>query len=83
MTRRGEDGIRSGLTRPKRLKGCPDLEEDMIRVLVVEDSPTVRQLLVSLLEADSEICVVGEATNGRQAVELASQLHPDLIDRSV
>ena len=55
----------------------------MIRVLVVEDSPTVRQLLVSLLEADSEICVVGEATNGRQAVELASQLHPDLITMDV
>ncbi len=55
----------------------------MIRVLVVEDSPTVRQLLVSLLEADPEIRVVGEATNGRQAVELASQLHPDLITMDV
>ena len=55
----------------------------MIRVLVVEDSPTVHQLLVSLLEADPEIRVVGEATNGRQAVELASQLHPDLITMDV
>jgi two-component system chemotaxis response regulator CheB len=55
----------------------------MIRVLVVEDSSTVRQLLVRLLEADPEIRVVGEAANGRQAVELALQLQPDLITMDV
>ena len=55
----------------------------MIRVLVVEDSPTVRRLLVSLLETDPEIQVVGEAADGRQAVELASQLQPDLITMDV
>ncbi len=41
----------------------------MIRVLVTEDSPTARKLLVHLLDEDSEIQVVGEATNGLQAVD--------------
>jgi chemotaxis response regulator CheB len=50
-----------------------------IRVLVVEDSPTARALLVCLLEDDPEIQVVGQATDGHQAVEMAAQLQPDLI----
>lgn len=50
-----------------------------IRVLVVEDSPTTRALLVYLLEEDPEIQVVGQASNGHQAVEMAAQLQPDLI----
>jgi len=50
-----------------------------IRVLVVEDSPTTRALLVYLLEEDPEIQVVGQASNGCQAVEMAAQLQPDLI----
>ena len=54
-----------------------------IRVLVVEDSPTVRQLLVHLLEEDPEIQVVGQAAGGRQAVEMAARLQPDLITMDV
>ncbi len=55
----------------------------MIRVLIVEDSPTARQLLVYLLEEDPEIEVVGQAMNGRRAVEMAAQLQPDLITMDV
>ena len=55
----------------------------MIRVLVVEDSPTVRELLVYLLEEDPEIQVVGQAVDGRQAVEMTAQLQPDLITMDV
>lgn len=51
----------------------------MIRVLVVEDSSAARELLVSILSSDPQIEVVGEAVNGRQALELARRLHPDLI----
>lgn len=51
----------------------------MIRVLVVEDSPTVRTVLVYLLEEDPEIEVVGQAADGRQAVEMAGRLKPALI----
>jgi two-component system chemotaxis response regulator CheB len=55
----------------------------MIRVLVVEDSPTVRMLLVRLLDEDPQIQVVGQATTGRQAVELVIELQPDLVTMDV
>lgn len=50
-----------------------------IRVLIAEDSPTARQLLVELLGEDPEISVVGEASNGVEAVELTERLKPDLV----
>ncbi|HVJ53728.1 MAG TPA: chemotaxis-specific protein-glutamate methyltransferase CheB [Aliidongia sp.] len=50
-----------------------------IRVLVVEDSMTVRQRLIEILSADPEIEVVGEAGDGKQAIELCQRLRPSLI----
>jgi two-component system chemotaxis response regulator CheB len=55
----------------------------MIRVLVAEDSMTVRELLVHLLEEDPEIQVVGQARNGVEAVEMAIRLRPDLITMDI
>lgn len=50
-----------------------------IRVLVVEDSPVLREFLVYLFASDQEIQVIGTATNGEEALE-AVQLHkPDVI----
>ena len=54
-----------------------------IRVLVVEDSTTARQLLVELLRSDGAFEVVGEADNGADAVEAALRLSPDLITMDV
>jgi two-component system chemotaxis response regulator CheB len=50
-----------------------------VRVLVVEDSLTVRRRLTELLAADSEIEIVGEAEDGKRAIELCRQYRPDLI----
>jgi two-component system chemotaxis response regulator CheB len=55
----------------------------MIRVLVAEDSPTARALLVSMLESDPELRVVAEARDGIEAVEMAERLRPDLITMDV
>ncbi|MEO8701151.1 MAG: chemotaxis-specific protein-glutamate methyltransferase CheB [Kofleriaceae bacterium] len=55
----------------------------MLRVLVAEDSPTARRLLVSLLRADPEIEVVGEACDGAEAVELCKKLRPDLVTMDI
>src|SRR3970040_1367797 len=51
----------------------------MIRVLIAEDSPVVRELLVNILQSDPEISVVGVAKNGLEAVTMAERLHPDVI----
>ena len=55
----------------------------MIRVLVAEDSATARTLLVALLSSEPDIHVVGESTTGREAVEMAERLSPDLITMDV
>ena len=50
-----------------------------IRVLVVEDSLTVRNRLVEVLSAHEEIQVIGEAGDGKTAIELCQRLHPDVV----
>ncbi|MEO5904482.1 MAG: chemotaxis-specific protein-glutamate methyltransferase CheB [Gemmatimonadaceae bacterium] len=55
----------------------------MIRVLVAEDSPTARALLVAMMSADPEIEIVAEAKTGLEAVEMAERLRPDLITMDV
>jgi len=51
----------------------------MIRVLVVDDQSLIRQGLKALLELEPELTVVGEAENGQLAIQLAQELHPDVI----
>ncbi len=51
----------------------------MIRILVVDDSATARTLLVSILAADPAIQVVGEASDGLEAIALTQKLRPDLV----
>ena len=50
-----------------------------ITVLLAEDHAIVRQGLCSLLRADGHFLVVGEARTGREAVEIARTLRPDVI----
>jgi two-component system chemotaxis response regulator CheB len=51
----------------------------VIRVLVVEDSVTMRHHLRESLAADPQLVVVGEAVDGAQAVELCGRLRPDVV----
>jgi two-component system chemotaxis response regulator CheB len=50
-----------------------------LRVLVVEDSVTVRKRLCEVLASDPELQVVGEADNGELAIELCRALRPDVL----
>jgi pilus assembly protein CpaE len=52
---------------------------DQIRVLVVDDIPETRDHLTKLLGFESDIDVVGSAASGREAVDIAVRLSPDVV----
>ncbi len=56
---------------------------ERVRVLIVDDSALVRSALREMLESDSEICVVGEASNGREALLKAQELKPSIVTMDV
>jgi two-component system chemotaxis response regulator CheB len=55
----------------------------MIRVLVADDSPTLRDALATLLGEYPDISIVGQARDGVEAVNLARTLRPDVITMDV
>lgn len=50
-----------------------------IKLLVVDDHAIVREGLVSILNFQSDFNVIGEAENGREAIQMARELEPDVI----
>jgi DNA-binding NarL/FixJ family response regulator len=50
-----------------------------VRILLADDQEMVRRNLASILKAQSDLQVVGEAGNGLQALQLASRLRPDVV----
>lgn len=55
----------------------------MIRILVVDDSPTVRELLTAILDSEPDFQVVGQARDGIEAVAMATRLQPDIVTMDV
>lgn len=55
----------------------------MINVLIVEDSPVIREFLIQILSSDSEISVIGVAHNGEEAVEAARTKKPHVITMDI
>jgi DNA-binding NarL/FixJ family response regulator len=49
------------------------------RIVVCDDQPAYRQIVAMVLGLESDLEVVGEAGNGRQAVELVEQLQPEVL----
>ena len=50
-----------------------------IRALVVDDEPLAREMIREMLEDDSEVEIVAECANGREAVDAIKSLQPDLV----
>ena len=53
--------------------------KDKIRVLLCDDHTLFREGIKAILKDEHSIEIVGEAANGREAVDSASQLHPDVV----
>ncbi len=49
------------------------------KILIVDDHQIVREGLRSLIEEDGQFVVIGEAGNGREAIQLAKRLSPDIV----
>ena len=52
---------------------------DTLRLLVVEDEALFRDLLVSTLDEEPDLEIVGQADSGQRAIDLAARLEPDVI----
>jgi DNA-binding NarL/FixJ family response regulator len=52
---------------------------ELIRILIADDHPIVRQGLSTMLVPRNGMQVIGEATDGEEAIAMARELHPDVI----
>lgn len=50
-----------------------------LKLLIADDHKIVRMGLIKLIEIEDDMCVIGEASNGDEAVRLAHELAPDVI----
>ncbi len=55
------------------------MKKTTLRVLVVDDYQAWRGFVASTLQKRSDLCIIGEGTDGFEAVQIAQQLQPDLI----
>jgi len=58
---------------------APRHHASRIKVLIVDDHAVLRQALRMLLENQPEVEVVGDASNGREALEACEKFHPDVV----
>src|SRR5437762_10010064 len=62
----------------KKASNTGDTKRARISVLIADDHSVVREGLVSLITRKADMTVIGEASNGREAVDLWKQHHPDV-----
>jgi DNA-binding NarL/FixJ family response regulator len=55
------------------------MSEKKIRIMLADDHSVVRQGFRRILEAQGDMEIVGEASNGREALQMAVELRPDLV----
>ncbi|MDP4087282.1 MAG: response regulator transcription factor [Bacillota bacterium] len=52
---------------------------DVYRILIADDHPHARQAIMEMLEDEPSFMIVGQATNGKEAIELCDELLPDIV----
>ena len=55
------------------------MTDESIRVLIVEDHPLFREGLAAILAGAADVELVGMAANGREGINLATELQPDIV----
>jgi DNA-binding NarL/FixJ family response regulator len=63
----------------RAIRTMADANAKSIRVLTADDHPMMRESLGFMLEKQTDMCWVGEAANGAEAIAKTSELHPDTI----
>ena len=61
----------------------PKNKEKKIRLLICDDSKLIVAVLTSIFEKTTDICVVGSASNGQEAIDMAEKLKPDIITMDI
>lgn len=56
-----------------------DSEKEKYRIIIVDDHPLLRHSIRSFLETQDDFEVIGEGSNGLEAVNLVAEFHPDVI----
>jgi chemotaxis response regulator CheB len=56
---------------------------NMIKILIADDSKTATAILKSLIEAEPDMKIIGEASDGQMAVAMSAKLKPDLITMDI
>ena len=56
---------------------------DPVRIVVIDDSPTVRDMLLAILQNAQDMQVVGAGANGEEALRLVNRLKPDVVTMDV
>src|SRR5208282_1204999 len=67
------------MDKPGTDKPAMDKRSHPIRIVIADDHPIFRDGLRRLLESESDMKVVGEACDGREAVKLATEVKPDIL----
>jgi len=73
------EGCQETLTLPDAASSIAGPSQKPVRLLIVDDSRLIRTAVRRLFESDGQVQVVGEAANGREALDLLPHLKPDVI----
>ncbi|MGF7234504.1 MAG: response regulator transcription factor [Frankia sp.] len=76
-----DTSITRGAAGPVPADGYHDAvpDERAVRVVIADDTDSVRDLVCLLLDLEPDFTVVGQARNGAEAVDVVAEAHPDLV----